>query len=151
MANAAPIVYTNAYVFISTSTSAPDTDLSSVVRSLEFTIEAEELDVTAMGTNGWRALAVGLKTGNINLNLYQDFESTGKAIDKKFYDLVNNAILFNLALRPFNAARTSDNPEYQVPVRSYTHNPMSGEVGTVLMTPVRLRAAGAVVRVTSSS
>lgn len=157
MANAAPIVFTNGAVFFSTSTGAlaiAGFDISTRVRQVAFTAEAEEHDVTAMGSNGWRARVPGLKSANAELTLYQDFESSSTgagAIDKRFFDLMDNNVLFNLELRHFNAARSSDNPGYQMPTRAFTHNPLSGEVGSVLMTTVRLLSAGQLIRAVSSS
>lgn len=157
MANAAPIVFTNGAFYYATSTGLAISGYNATtrVRETAFTIEADEHDVTAMGSNGWRARVAGLKSASFEITMYQDFESSSTgagAIDARFFDLLNQAIPFSIEVRPFDAARSSDNPGYQATVRSFSHNPMNGAVGEVLMTPIRLlSAAGAVVRAVTSS
>ena len=151
MANPSPIIFTNAYFAFATSTGAVTIDFSNHVQAIRLTFSADEQDDTVMGLTS-HSRVQGLFSWTGEVDLLQDFESTGAtAVDAKFFDLLNNKIKFNMAIRPFNAARSSDNPEYNGLVRVFQHNPLQGAVGDLLKITVPLMSAGNLNRTVTSS
>lgn len=159
MARGNTTVFTNPAVYLGTSTAIGSTstgvyDVSSWFTQMRMTIEADRLEDTTFGLTA-HSYVPGLKNWSFESEAIADYASTGidtaKGLDSVLYDLLNNGVKFNVFVRPVNAARTSDNPEYGGPVRLFTHNPVGGNVGEVLKTPLRIQGSGNFSRYTSSS
>lgn len=159
MAAPNPNLFTNPQIRFSTSTSigiqdATMLDASAHARRASINIQFDDNDVTTFG-DSFHAHAAGLGDWSAQVDFFTDFRSTGlgaaQGIDKTLFDLALNKVRFNIAIRPVNAARSSDNPEYNGPVTIFTHDPLSGEIGAPLMTPLQLRGAGNLLRTTTSS
>lgn len=159
MAAPNPNLFTNPRIIFSTSTtlgvdSSAALDGSIHARRASINIQFDDNDVTTFG-DSFHAHAAGLGDWSAQIDFFTDFRSSGlgttQGIDKTLFDLALNKIRFNIGIRPTNAARTSDNPEYTGPVTIFTHDPLSGEIGAPLMTPLQLRGAGNLQRLTSAS
>lgn len=151
MANAAPVIFTNAYVQIATSTAIPNTAIANRVRSVRLSYTADEHDDTVMGLTS-HSRVQGLFSWDVELEMLQDFESSSTGYsDKKIFDLLDSKVKFMIGVRPFDAARSSDNPEYQGLVRVRSHDPMTGAVGDLLTTRIPLMSAGNLSRITTAS
>jgi hypothetical protein len=127
-------------------------------------LTADDHDDTTFGLTA-HSHVQGLYAWSIQSDAFQDFtassgalpgiatstENSSDSLDFIMYDLLANKIKFNTVLRPSNAARSSDNPEYGGPVRLFTHRPVGGNVGDPLMTGLSLQGAGNFLRYTSST
>lgn len=160
MANAAPVIFTGAQVFVGTSSSVFATstaaplaiDISTRVRSVRLSYTADEHDDTVMGLTS-HSRVQGLFSWDVELECLQDFDSGGtpNSIDELFFDLLDNKVKFNVCVRPVAGVRSSDNPEYQGPVRVRSHDPVTGAVGDLLTTRIPLMSAGNLSRKTSGT
>ena len=153
----------NGMVLITTSTgvaalSSLGYDISTYCRRARVGIQFDDNDVTTFGDNV-HAHSPGLGDFTAEVELLQAFASTGllnlnssgaTSPDKLLWDLANNKIRFNGHIRLTNAAVTSDNPGYSFNAQLLSHDPISGEIGTPLMTTLQMRGAGVLTRVTSS-
>lgn len=115
----AAFVLTNAYLTVNT------VDLSDHVISLEFPLEAEMVDETAMGDSA-RSFLAGLKNGTVTVNFQQDFASS--KVDATLFPLLG-AAAFALAIRPVNTTIAATNPEFQFNALLKSYPPVAGTVG----------------------
>jgi hypothetical protein len=127
------------------STGTGTYDVSSWFRSLTMEFTADDHDDTTFGLTA-HSHVQGLYSWSAQGEAFQDYASTGIAagmgIDSLFYDLLNNKIKFNIFVRPILAARSSDNPEYSGPVRSFAHRAIGGSIGDPLMLSVNFQGSG---------
>ena len=153
------LVMTNALVYLSSSTSltstAGATDVSDHVMKVVLTRKFDVQDDTHMGQTA-HSRVQSLEDVSATVDFLQDFASTAggvnQTIDKLLASMSNSgASRCYLAMRPVNAARTSDNPEYSMPVILQSYDPINGSVGDLLKTSVPFMSAGTLSRLTSSS
>lgn len=170
------MVFTNALVRVSTSTSniALGTttsaegstglyDISGYVMRTRLMREFDEHDDTVMGLTDHSRIP-GLESWAVELELTQQFHaavpanSTGganvnsnRSLDDLLFDLTQSKPKFIVAIRACNTARSCDNPEYWGQVRAFSHSPLDGAVGDLLMTNPAFRSAGNIARITSAT
>lgn len=120
------------------------TDLSSFVRSVTLTIEAEELEDTAMGDD-WRSRLGGLKTGSWEVEFNQDFASG--AVDQTLFPLLGQVA--TIQGKPTSATVSATNPQYSGDALVSQYNPFSNAVGEVATVSVTWPTAGPVSRATA--
>src|SRR5574341_1304678 len=133
------VILTNALLAVGTGTASADRVLTNRLRSLTWSYEAEDHDVTVMGSTR-RQHALGLADGNIEGELMMSYSSAdgGENVDQLLQtlaDLSASGKTFLVRVRPVNAARNATNPEYSMLARSSVRNLLDGEVGSPLMTP----------------
>lgn len=139
-------VFTNAYVMLTSSTQALHSQLTSVRLNRTF----DEHDDTRFGMTDHSRIP-GLGSWSLELEGVSEYGSTETVpLDSILAAKVGGAA-FTVAVRPFNAARSSDNPEYTGQVRLFEYQPVGGGVGDLLKTPIRLLSAGSLTRVVTSS
>ena len=153
------LVFTNALVYLGTSTSltstAGATDVSDHVTKVVMTRKFDTHDDTHMGQTA-HSRVQGLEDITASVDFLQDYASTAggisQIIDKLLASMSNTGTSrAYLAVRPVNAARTSDNPEYSLPVILGSYDPVNGAVGDLLKTTVPFMSAGSLSRLTSAS
>lgn len=140
-----PTVFTNGYVFLTTSSQ----DLSGHVKSFTLTRAFDDLNDDRMGLTAHSHLA-GVEGWSGSIELIQEFASTGTNIDSILNSLVGGDAV-QIQFRPSNAARTSDNPEYTGNAVFLKYDPMTGAFGDLLKTTIPFMGAGNLSRNTSSS
>lgn len=129
----ATLVYTDASIVVNS------VNLSDHCRQLTLNYEAEMLDDTVMGTSGTRSSKPGLKNWGLDVEFLQDFAAAN--VDATLYPLVG-AASFPVAVKPTSGAISATNPEYSGNSVLENYSPISGEVGTLAMTPATFRAGG---------
>ena len=148
-------VFTNPLIAIGTGTASADRNLSNRARSLSWTEEFEDHDITTFGDTR-RAHAVGLGDSTLDLEFLQSYATAdgGENVDLLFNTILDlsasgKAVLFRF--RPINAARNATNPEYSMLVRMTGRTIADGEIGAVLTNPISLLAAGDITRATATT
>lgn len=132
--------FTNAYVTVNS------VNLSSYVRSVTLSYEADELETTAMSSTAARTRIAGLISWQVELELNQDFAAG--AVDATLFPLIG-AAPFGVGVRPVNAARSATNPEYSGNAILTSYSPTSGSVGDLATTSATFMGTGALSRLTS--
>jgi hypothetical protein len=172
MARGATIVFTNPVVYISTSTAIMSTatasstvanlvpyNLSEWFRQITLDISADEKEDTTFGLTA-KSRVQGLFDWGFEAEALTDYASTGITMssggswsfDGLMYDLLNNKVKFNIAVRPnAGVVRSSDNPEYGGPVRLFTHRGVGGAIGDVLVSPRSFKGSGNFTRTVSAT
>lgn len=149
------IILTNAGIWVGTGSASADRDLSNRTRSISWTDEADEHDVTVMGSTT-RIRAIGLSESNIDMEVMASYTTTdgGENIDQllaTLEDLSATGKPFLVRMRKTNAGRSTTNPEYSMLAVMSKRTIFDGEVGDVLMSPITFLSASDVSRVTTSS
>lgn len=117
-------------------------DLSSHVRSVQISYEANMLDDTMMG-DATKSNKPGLKNWSITLEFEQDYAAA--QVDATLFPLVG-AAAFPIIIRPDAGVKSATNPEYTGNAVLENYQPVGGSVGELAMAPVTLRSAGALSR-----
>jgi hypothetical protein len=132
-------VITSRFVSIGTA------DVSSALSGASLEISVEEVDKTSLGSNGWREVAAGLKSGSLTLNFMQDY-AVG-AIDSLLYPLIGTEA--TVTMRASSATVSSSNPAYTAVVLVSQYTPIMGAVGDLATFDVTFPTVGAVTRATA--
>ena len=143
-------ILTHAQVFLATTTSTADIDISSFVRSLEFTRTYDVHDVTTMG-NTDRQRRAGIAEYSFNMSLLQSFW-TGDALGGQgsldqllntLADVGQSGATFTVKILPDSRlAHSPSNPFYSGQMILEEYSPISGEVGDALEMDVPFISAG---------
>jgi hypothetical protein len=146
-----PTILKTAQVVLGTASQ----DVSDHVTEVRINQTWQEIDDTRMGVSA-RSRLPGLESWDMTVTLIQDFQSTGAAIEKLLAALAANSALsspvtFPISVRPFQAARSSDNPEWSGNVYMFGYTPIAGAAGELLKTTVPFLSAGNLTRTVSSS
>lgn len=146
-----PTILKNAMVVLGTASQ----DVSDHVTEVRLSQSWAEVDDTRMGVTA-KSRVPGLETWDANVTLIQDFQSTGAAIEKLLAQFALNSqqsapVAFPIRVRPVNANRSSDNPEWSGNVYMFGWSPISGAVGELLKNTVPFLSAGNLTRSVSTS
>ena len=120
------------------------TDLSAWVKKGELTVDVNEVDVTAFGDSGWKAVVGGLKSGSLAITANDDFAAS--QIDAILWPLLGTKVAFEV--RPTSAAVGASNPKYTGTVLISGHK-VGGSVGNAAEKDHTFPTSGAVTRATS--
>lgn len=139
-------VFTNPYFVMTTSSQ----ELHSQFRSITLNRVFDEHDDTRFGMTDHSRIP-GLGSWSLEGEAVSEYGSTELVpLDAILSGLVGGGA-FSVEVRPVNAARSSDNPGYTGQVRLFEYRPVGGNVGDLLVTPIRFLSAGSLVRSVSSS
>lgn len=121
-------------------------DLSSYVRSVTLSYEAETGDDTAMGDDTRSNLA-GLKNWSAEVEFNQDY--TSSAVDDTLFAKVGTSA--TLTIRPDAGTASSTNPEYSGDAVLTSYPPIGGSVGDVHTTTASFVPGGSSPTLTRST
>jgi len=115
--------------------------------SATISLEADDVETTSFGTDGWRTRIGGLKGGSVDFEFHQDFGTGG--IDGLLWPLLGGTAA--VSIRPGGtAAIGTTNPEYRMDVLVAQYNPMDSAVGDLATVSVSFPITGAVTRATAA-
>ncbi|MEV4271930.1 radical SAM protein [Micromonospora aurantiaca (nom. illeg.)] len=132
------------FAFVDAKVTVGGTDLSSYVRQVSLSMQADQLDDTAMGDT-YRSRIGGLKDWSVNLEFNSDFAAG--AVDATLFSLYGTVV--TVTIKPTGAATSGTNPMYSGPVLISAHNPIGNSVGDLATNSVTWQGAGALARATS--
>lgn len=153
-------ILTHAQVLLATSSSTGSTiDISSFVRSLEFTRTYDIHDVTTMG-NTDRQRRAGIAEYSFNMSILQSYSTEDALGGQGSLDQLLNTLAdvgqgggsFYVAIRPNSQViRGPSNPEYSGQMVLEEYAPIAGEVGDALEMEVPFVSAGSLARDVTTS
>jgi hypothetical protein len=117
------------------------TTLTTSARSVNVNFSAAEVNVTAFGGDGWEEFEPGLKSGEIEVEFYQGFDSGG--VHDTLFPLSESNEEFVLRIGPKGDTGASDNPVFVANVKLYGYRFLQGDVGAASTNPVTFRMTGA--------
>lgn len=120
------------------------TPLSTSVSKAELAIEADDVETTAFGGNGWRTRVGGLKAANLSLSFMQDYAAA--SVDSVIWGALNT--LGTIVITPNGTAVSATNPSFTCTalINSMTEG---GQVGDLATFDVTWPVSGAVTRATA--
>jgi hypothetical protein len=121
------------------------TDLSSYTKKAELTTKVEEKEVTTYGSQGWKELLGGIKSGELALDLLQDVAAA--ALDSIMWPLLGTVVTFEV--RASNSPVSTANPKYTGSILVNGWNPIQGSVGDEASVGVSFPTSGVVTRGTT--
>jgi hypothetical protein len=121
------------------------TDLSSSLAGASLEITVEEIDKTSLGSQGWREVAAGLKSGSVTLNFLQDFGAG--SVDATLFPLLGSE--GTVVIRPASGTVSATNPAYSATVLISQYSPISGQVGDLQTFDITIPTVGAITRATA--
>ena len=111
--------------------------------SCTITVEANDVETTAFGGNGWKTSIGGIKSGTVDFEFMTDW--TAGALDSIIFPLLGGTAA--VKVRPGGTAAVgTSNPEYQFDVLVSAYNPIDGAVGDLSTTSVSFPITGPVTR-----
>jgi hypothetical protein len=125
-------------------------DRSAFIDAVTLATEANELETTNFTSAGWKAVAAGLKSGQIQLSFNQDVAAA--AIDSIIWPLTpmgGGSGLVTYEIRATNAAVGTSNPKWTGTLFMREWSPLDGSVGDLAEVSVTWPTSGAVTRATS--
>jgi hypothetical protein len=115
--------------------------------SATISLEADDVETTSFGTDGWRTRIGGLKGGSVDFEFHQDFGAGG--IDALLWPLLGGTAA--VSIRPAGtAAISATSPQYSMDVLVAQYNPMDSAVGDLATVSVSFPITGAVTRATAA-
>lgn len=149
------IILTNALVAVGTGSASADRDISNRLRSISWSEEFDEHDVTVMGSTT-RQRAIGLGESSIECEVMQSYTTTdgGENIDQivdTLRDLSATGGRFLVRVRKTNGNKSATNPEYSMLCVMSQRTILDGEVGDPLMNTLTFLSADDVTRSAVSS
>ena len=120
------------------------TALTTSVSKAELAIEADDVETTAFGGNGWRTRIGGLKAANVSLTFMQDYAAA--SVDATLFPLLNT--IGTVVITPAGTAVSATNPSFTFNclINSLTEG---GQVGDLATFDVTWPVSGAVTRATA--
>ena len=129
-------VITAEYVAINGVTNS----LNDHVKTARLSLEAPELDVTAMGDTAQEVVG-GVPKGSLSLEFFDDYSPT--SVDAILFPLFNTVVTFSI--KPTQATTSTSNPSYSGSVLVSQHN-LGGTHGELAMKSVTFPTSGAITR-----
>ena len=120
------------------------TNLSTSLASVELTIEIDEQETTAFGSE-WRTRIAGLKSGSITLEFHQDFAAG--ALDSILWPLLGSNA--TVVVVPTSGTVNSSNPSYSGSFLVTQYTPYASTVGDLATVSLSWPLSGALTRATA--
>lgn len=120
-------------------------DLTDHVKSVTLSMEAAQLDSTAMGDT-WVEQTGGLKSGTLAITFNDDYAAS--SVDTTLWSAFNTGTVVTFSTKPTSAATSATNPSYSGSVLPSQHS-IGGGVGELAAKTVSFPLSGAVTRATA--
>lgn len=133
-----PTVLTDAYISINSNV------ISDHGNKVEIPVKVNALDATTFGQT-WEVKRGGLKSGNLNIELLNDFVAGN--LDEIMWALIGTVVAFEI--RPTSSARSTSNPAYTGNILIDSWDPLNAKVGDLDAVSVSFPTSGTVTRATS--
>ena len=115
--------------------------------SATISLEADDVETTSFGTDGWKTRIGGLQGGSVDFEFHQDFGAGG--IDSLLWPLLGGTVA--VKIRPGGTAAVgTTNPEYRFDALVTSYSPMDSAVGDLATVSVSFPITGAVTRATAA-
>jgi hypothetical protein len=121
-------------------------DLSDHVRSVAVNMSAQLQESQGMGSDGLERVA-GLRDDAFELTLAQDFAAS--EVDATLWPLFDGGSEFLIEVAADGTAISSTNPKYSGSVLLESYPPLSGDIGGLAESSIRLPVNGKISRATA--
>ena len=116
-------------------------DLSDHCSSVTIESTAEEIDLTAFTTAGYREFGQGFKDATITATFFQDYAAA--SVHQTLQPLYDSGGTFAVHVKATQSTTTSTNPRFSLgTARLFGYSPIAGGVGEASTMDVSFRNAG---------
>ncbi len=122
------------------------TDISAYVSKATIELSGAKQETTTMTSSGWETSLIGLRSGNIQLDLVDDFAAA--AIDSIMWTAFTSSSSSTFEMRPTQSAVGVNNPKLTGSINVLEYK-AGGSVGELAMKSLTLPTTGQVSRATS--
>jgi hypothetical protein len=133
-------VLTNAWVRVN------NVDLSDHVESVEVSMTADDVQVTAMGQGGVDRLQ-GIRDDSFQITFWNDFAAG--SVEPTLTPLMTGASIFLVEVSALGSTISTTNPKFSGSCILTQHTPISGAVGDGNQTSITFPVKGTITRGTS--
>lgn len=113
-----------------------EVNISAWVASHDFPWSKEELERTDM-TSDTRNYVLGLNVAELTLEMFQDFATGGT--DKTVGALFRAGTAVEIRIRPEQAVRSADNPEFYFTGKIFAYDALGGSVGDLKKPSIKIK------------
>jgi len=117
--------------------------VSTSVAQCTISLEADDVETTNFGGDGWRERIGGLKGGSVSFDFHQDFAVAG--IDSVFFANLGGTVAVSVTPQGTAAIGTA-NPAYTFVALVTEYSPIDSAVGDLATFSVSMPITGAVTR-----
>lgn len=122
------------------------TDVSAYIRKATIELSGTKQDTTTMTSLGWESSLIGLRSGNIQVEVVDDFAAA--AIDSILWTAFTSSSSSAFEMRPTQSAVGAGNPKLTGNLNVLEYK-AGGSVGELAMKSLTLPTTGSVARATS--
>jgi hypothetical protein len=127
------------YVVTAPTVTLNGTALTSNIAEATLTLNAAEVDVTNAGSNGFREVVGGLKSGELSLTLHRD--TAVGSVDAVVVPLIGS--LATAVVRPNGGTTSSTNNAFTAVVLVTSYTPVAGAIGDLATATITWPISGA--------
>lgn len=122
-------------------------DMSAFIKEVKADVEADDVDTTTFGPDGWKTRLAGLKGGEIVFTFNTDFDLT--TVDDRLWGWFNAGTAIAVVLKAADGATSATNPSYSGDVVPLKMMPLAGKVGELAEQSLTWPLTGPLARATS--
>ena len=119
--------------------------ISANVAQVTITVEADDIETTSFGSNGYRERIGGLRSGTFAMDVHNDMAAG--SIDSQFWTSLGGTAA--VRVRPDGTAVSASSPRYDFTVLCTSISPVDGAVGDLSTQSISWPITGAVTRSTA--
>jgi len=127
-------------------------DISGFITGIDQGVEVDSIDATSMGSGGFRAFVLGLRSGQLNLTMMNDYAASQLnsliGLNGSVRAVGSSSLLY-VEVRPTSGARSSTNPGFVCAVLNRNFQTFSGSVGELPMVSWQPQITGGFAELTA--
>jgi hypothetical protein len=126
------------YVVTAPNVTLNGTALTSNIAEATLTLSAAEVDVTNAGSNGYREVTGGLKSGELSLTLHRD--TAAGSVDATIVPLIGS--LATAVVKPNGGTTSATNNAFTAVVLVTGYTPVAGAIGDLAVATITWPVSG---------
>jgi len=134
-------------VLISPTITLDSVDMTTFIKEVTLDVEADDVDSTAFGPDGWKTRKPGLKGAEIKLVFNTEFNAS--TVDDQLWGWFTGGVPITFTARADDGAISATNPQYSGSVVVLKMSPLAGKVGDLAEQSLTWPITGAVARAVS--
>ncbi|NDD85634.1 hypothetical protein EBZ38_15340, partial [bacterium] len=127
-------------------------DISAFVTGIDQGVAVETLEATTFGSGGFKAFVAGLRSGNLDLTLMNDYAAAQLnaliGLNGSVRAVGSSSPLF-IEVRPSSAARSGSNPGFVCAALSIGFSTFAAQVGQIPMANWKVQITGGFAELTA--
>jgi hypothetical protein len=127
-------------------------DISAYVTQIDQSVSVDTQDVTTFGSGGYQAFVTGLKSGQLNLTLLNDYAASALnqliGLNGSVRAVGSTSVIY-VEVRPTSSARSATNPGFVCAALNIGFSTFSAQVGQLPMANWKVQVTGGFAELTA--